>query len=49
LWRGWPLRSGKKSSISIRRAEYGGASATPGVMAPTVGGERTMHYCENLD
>jgi hypothetical protein len=40
-------RSGKRSSISARRAGYGEAPATPGVMAPT--GEREKETGRTLD
>jgi hypothetical protein len=35
LWRGRPLRNGRRS-IRVKRAGCGGAPATPGVIAPLV-------------
>jgi hypothetical protein len=43
LWRGQPLLKWKKNSI--RRAGYGGAPATPGVMAPT---DVCAHACARV-
>jgi hypothetical protein len=45
LWRGRPLRNGRKSSIKVRRAGCGGAPATPGVIVPT-GEEVTVRLRE---
>jgi hypothetical protein len=50
-----PLRSGKRSSISVRGAGDVEPPATPGFLAPPVGGgggrakKRTLDYGENLD
>jgi hypothetical protein len=45
LWRGWPPPKRKKKSVRVRRAGYGGAPATPGVIIP-IGERERERECE---